>query len=148
MKKIILIICLAFMYSCKDTSIYNETKPNFENNRWLVSSKTEFNFELNQSNDVDFYLNIAHVFGSENKNFKVNVVLSKKEGNDIVYKQIPITLTEKNCMGDMCDSTLKLLEGQRLEKGTYSLTIEPVFNAPFVPNIISIGVKITNTISQ
>jgi hypothetical protein len=81
MRKLVPLLSLFFLFSCKKTVVYTETSDNFEDNRWMAADVKTFNFKLKRDIDAgDIQLTFSHVHDPQYLTVPLDVVLQTPSG--------------------------------------------------------------------
>lgn len=147
MRKIVALLPLLFLFSCMKSSVYSEMFRDFDNNRWAMSDIRTFDIDIIEDTNASIVINFSHVYepgftnvpvvltikkpSGEEELLAANMLLKDKTGNDI-----------SDCTGDICDLEFTLTENYSFTKGKYKITVANAVNAPFLPNVLGLGLEI------
>lgn len=150
MKKLIFLLPVLLLLSCSKSTVFSETLDDFENNRWQRGDIKVFKFDVkNDIASADIDLMFSHTFdpqytlvpmdvainrpdGTRN-NMHINFMLQDNEGNNI-----------SDCAGDVCDIKMNIIDNKKMDKGTYTITVESKFYGAYLPNILALGINVEN----
>lgn len=142
MKRLVGLLVLVLM-SCNKDVVSSNFKKDFDNNRWLLNQRVDFDIEV--ANNEDLWFHFSHVYGDVFKEISVDVTVTEKSsGNEIAHSEEIILLKDENgkdlgdCVGDVCDIYQKI-NIPNLEKGTYKLSFKNTKSAPYLPNVLGVG---------
>lgn len=145
MKKITVLLLLLLCISCSKYDI-SKTE-SFAGNRWGKDDVTAFMFNIEETYSADAELLFSHIYEPQYSEVPLGVVIyypsGKKEQLDVLLK-----LKDENgrqtsdCAGDVCDYTQIIKERLLLEKGDYKITVKNNFKAPYLPNVLAVGVSL------
>lgn len=145
MKILSAVLLLLLLASCSKYDI-SKTE-SFPNNRWDKNAVQTFTFEIEETYSADLKLLFSHVSEPGYSNVPVEVSIKdpsgKKENLDAVLKLNDESGKQtSDCAGDVCDYTEVIKEKVLLEKGIYTVIVKNKFNAPYLPNVLALGVSL------
>jgi gliding motility-associated lipoprotein GldH len=143
MKKIIfLMLSFASLISCTKKEVFSEFEKDLPENRWNEKDMKTYDFEISDATkDYNLFFKISHVFGSEMSAFPIDLKITQPDGS-ILLKIIEVNLENTDCLGDICDSKINIVENFKFMQGKYKIEMSPKSKFGFVPNIIGIGLSV------
>ena len=154
MKYYSLVILTILMISCSDNHVHKEIDRDFPNNQWQKSKVKSFNFIIHDSlPSYDFKVLLTHVADLQYDliSLEINVIGPDKS---IITEQILIRIKDSSgndigdCVGDYCDVETTALSKKRLIQGKYTVTLKNNFPGGYLPNIIALGIEISESTSE
>jgi gliding motility-associated lipoprotein GldH len=149
-KGLLILGVLLLLTACETSSIFNK-KVDFTKNQWPKSTTNAFVFEVtDDSKNYDVTFLLRHVFDYQFDSIPLSFTWIKPDGSQEI---IPISLAIKDkngkelgeCAGDICDLKKAILSNIKLPKGTNEIIVQHSFNYAYLPNIIQIGLDVSNT---
>lgn len=147
MKKIALVL-LVMLAACNGKDVYSETDRYFEDNRWEKSDIKTYEFEIEQSaTPYELSVFLSHVYGYQFDSAPMIAEITYPDGSlssvkfDFRFKENDKELGE--CAGDFCDLSQAIPVEKPLVAGKYKLRLMHNFNAEFLPNILALGLRVT-----
>lgn len=148
MKKILFLLCLIAMVSCKKTVVASEIRKDFADKQWLATDVKTFNLKIKRDIDnADIKILFSHVYepqyesvpleisiespSGEKDEIVVNLQLKDEDGNDL-----------SDCSGDICDLHTVVKEGVSLKKGIYKISVTNKFAYEYLANVLAVGASI------
>lgn len=148
MKKLLPLLLVFVLFSCKKTVVYTERYDDFEDNRWMATDIKTFEFKLKRDIEAgDIKLTFSHVFEPQylivpisvtiqnptgkKQNIMLNLHLKDEDGNDL-----------SDCSGDICEFEAIIKEGVKLQKGDYKVTLQNKFAYEYLANVLAVGVSV------
>jgi gliding motility-associated lipoprotein GldH len=135
--------------NCSKNRIFAENKDMPSNFHWEKDHLIEFFPQITDTlARYNFNFSFRHVYGFKLKKFDIKIVMSPPSGN-AVKKIFTISLFDKNnkalsdCSGDYCDLETLIEENFKFkETGKYQFKITYNMDAPFIPNVMQLGLTI------
>lgn len=148
MKKILLLLCLIVLASCKKTVVASEIRKDFADKQWPAADIKTFNLKIKRDLDkADIKILFSHVYepqyesvpleisiespSGEKEEIALNLRLKDEDGNDV-----------SDCSGDICDLHTIVKEGVSLKKGIYKISVKNEFAYEYLANVLAVGASI------
>ncbi len=129
----------------------NNTKKvlEFENNRWYQSEQLSLRFNnTSEDNLKSLNIDLNYVYGSQFSEIPLEIFITTPlhQVNKFPFV-IKVLDDEQNelgdCIGDYCDIKKTILESYNFtEKGEYEINVLNKFHNKYLPNVISVGIKL------
>lgn len=148
MKKILLLLFLLTLFSCKKTVVFTETKKDFPENQWAATDVKNFSFTLKKDVEAgDIKLLFSHVFDPQYGSVPVSVTIENPAGEkENVFLNIQLKDSEgkdlSSCAGDICDIHTMVKENVKLAKGNYKVSVENKFAYAYLANVLAVGISV------
>ncbi|CAM3449353.1 Gliding motility lipoprotein GldH [Flavobacterium longum] len=148
-RTLLLLAACALLASCTET-VYKEYETDLVGNRWQKNDVKTFNFTLEESGVYDIAVDFSHVYGTQFPSVPLKVVLVKPDqSRETVDYLMQLRDGEGNelgdCTGDYCDLREPVFTKKELKAGNYQISVAHVFDYEFVPNVLGIGVRVTES---
>ena len=154
MKYYILLIFIVLITSCSDNHIHKEIDRDFPNNRWQKSTVKSFDFIIHDSlPSYDIKSLLTHVEGSqwERSPVEINVIAPDKS---VITEQVLLRIKDADgkdagdCVGDYCDMETLALQKVKLVEGKYIVRLKNNFPSNYLPNVIGLGIEISESLPE
>lgn len=148
MKKILLLLCLMAMVSCKKTVVASAIKKDFADKQWLATDVKTFELKVKRHIDNgDIKVLFSHVYEPQYSSVPLEITIESPSGSK---EEIAIDLRLKDeegddlsdCSGDICDLHTVVKEGVKLEKGIYKISVKNKFRYEYLANVLAVGASI------
>jgi hypothetical protein len=148
MKNIYSLLALLFLFiGCDSNRVINKKISDFENNRWHAEKVPEFEFNIETPGLYQADVFISHVYDYALASIPLTATITGEDGKP---ETITLDFHIKNqqgkelgdCAGDYCDLWQPLFDNKQFEAGTYKITIAQNWDGPYLPNILSLGLKV------
>lgn len=145
----IISVLILGMTSCESNKILNEKIRDFEENRWNPERDLTFNFTIENKGLYQADMFISHVYGYHAAQIPVSAEIIDANGKS---EKLDVTFIIKDntgkdlgdCAGDYCDVWQPLFEAKEFEAGNYTIKLSHKADGPYLPNILSVGLKVKN----
>lgn len=151
LKNIFLYIVIFSLISCSEKTEYSKFIRLPENHRWLKTDTKLFEFTIvDESKLYDVTFEFSHVADYQFTSIPIKIDVKNPSGEE-EFHNIDFNIVDKNgkpladCGGDICDMSMKIIEKTKLLKGKYQIKIGHSFKGEYLPNVIGIGVKVTES---
>ncbi len=142
------------MVSCSDNHIHKEIDRDFPNNRWQKSKTKTFNFIIHDSlPQYDFKIMLTHVADLQYDLIPIEIIVIAPDKSTF-SEQLLIRMKDTegkdvgNCVGDYCDVETVALSKKKLMQGNYIVRLNNKFPGAYLPNIIALGIEISESPSE
>ncbi len=149
-----LLILIVLMTSCSDNHIHKEIDRNFPNNRWQKATIKSFDFVIHDSlPQYDFKILLTHVADSQYDLIPVEISLIAPD-KSVIKEQILIRIKDADgkdlgdCVGDYCDVETVALLKMKLAEGKYIVRLKNNFPGSYLPNVIGLGIELTESLPE
>lgn len=148
MKKLLPLLLVFILFSCKKSVVYTETSDDFEDSRWMASDIKTFDFKLKKDIDAgDIKLTFSHVHEPQYGIVPIAVTLKDPSGQiENIMLNVPLKDAEGNdlseCSGDICDLHTFIKQGVPLKKGDYQITLQNKFAYEYLANVLAVGISV------
>lgn len=137
-----LMFCFITIVACNKKQIYREYENELPEKRWKESDVKTYEFEISETDKTcNVSIEISNVLGTEMNVFPIELKITKPDGSEIL-QTAEIKLNDKDCLGDICDEKIVVLEKFNFVKGKYKIEVAPKSKFGFVPNIIGVGLSV------
>lgn len=148
MKKLVLLLPLLVLFSCKDT-VVNQMHKDFAENQWLKTQAQEFEFDLKKDiQKGDLVLNFSHIYEPGYSTVPLTVSITTPDGKSDMNMLVNLKLKDEDgeslsdCDGDICDFQYTLRDDAAMPKGKYKVTIQNGYQWEYLPNVLSVGIAV------
>lgn len=143
MKNLVFLLLFSVtLVSCDKKQIYHEYENDLPEKRWKESDVKTYEFEITETDKTcNVIIEISNVLGTEMNVFPVDLKITKPDGS-VSLQLAEIKLNDKDCLGDICDEKVIVLEKFKFVKGKYKIEVSPKSKFGFVPNIIGVGLSV------
>lgn len=140
---------IIILISCSEKTEYSKFIRLPENHRWLKTDTKLFEFTIvDDSKLYDIAFEFSHIADYQFASIPIKIDI-KNPSNKEEFHNIDFNIVDKNgkpladCGGDICDLSMKIIEKTKLVKGKYQIKIGHSFKGEYLPNVIGIGVKVS-----
>lgn len=149
MKKYLFLLA-ALCLSCNNKSeIFDRFDRDFDENRWNPTDAKTYEFRVaDDTKPYDIVCCFSHVYGYQFSSVPLLFTITDP-GGKVTQKPIDLQLKDAagkelgDCSGDYCDLDYTLQRGQKLQKGTYKISVSHTFEGPYLPNVLGVGLRVT-----
>ncbi|WP_298140884.1 hypothetical protein [Flavobacterium sp.] len=147
-KFVLFLLSISFLTSCSEKTEYSKFIRLPENHRWFKTDAKTFEFTIDD--DSKFYnvvFEFSHISDYQFASVPIKIDVKNPSGEE-EFHNIDFNIIDKNgkpladCGGDICDMSMNVLEKMKLQKGKYTIKVSHVFDKPYLPNVIGIGIKV------
>lgn len=154
MKYISFLLLLFVTISCSENYTHKEISRDFPQNRWQKNSIKKFDFFISDTiPSYDFEVLLTHIENSPYDLVPVQIDVIDPQ-QLVTSEQVLLRIKDStgndlgDCVGDYCDVEVKALTKQRLKKGKYSVSVQSKFPGSYLPNVIAVGVLISESLPE
>lgn len=147
--KLLSFFAFFLLISCNGNSVYKTLDTNFDDNRWQRTDVKTFDFQLEKDGSYNLAIVFSHVAGIQFAEIPLNLELS--DANGVILAQNIILKTKDaqgndigDCAGDFCDMEQAVFTTKALTAGSYKIRLANAFENDYLPNVIGIGVNVTD----
>lgn len=149
MKPKLLSLFALLLVSCNGNSVYKTLDTDFDDNRWPRTDVKTYDFQIEKDGSYNLAIVFSHVAGIQFAEIPLNLELS--DGHGVILAQ-PVMLRAKDaqgndigdCAGDFCDMEQVVFTAKPLAAGSYKIRLANAFEHEYLPNVIGIGINLTN----
>ncbi|NMH27627.1 gliding motility lipoprotein GldH family protein [Flavobacterium silvaticum] len=151
MRTILMLLVSVFsltIFGCDGNAVFNEKVDSFENNRWQKDKSLDFSVDIEKTGVYSFDIFFSHIYDYQFA--KVPLILELKYPDGHIEKDnVTIEIKDSDgketgdCSGDYCDLWHVIQPPKALQPGHYEVKIVNDFGASYLPNILSVGLKVS-----
>ncbi len=149
--KYVSFLFIVFLVSCSENYTHKEISRDFPQNRWQKDGSRKFDFVISDTvPNYKFDILLTHIENSQYDLIPLQINLIDPQKN-VTTEQVLVRIKDStgndlgDCVGDYCDVEVTVLQNKRLNKGKYSLQIQNKFPGNYLPNVIALGVLISES---
>lgn len=154
MKFFSFLIIIALTVSCSEHYTHKEISRDFPQNRWQKNSIKKFDFIISDTTpNYDFEVLLTHIENSPYDLIPIKIDITDPQ-QFVTSEQVLLRIKDStgndvgDCVGDYCDVEVKALTKQHLKKGKYSVSVQSNFPGSYLPNVIAVGVLISESLPE
>lgn len=144
----LMMLAAVLLSSCNGKTIYSQTVSDFKDNRWAKQNTLTFEFDIGQAaTQYEAELLFNHIYGYQFENVPIRMAVNGPLGIEAV-RNYTFHVLEKgkdvgDCAGDYCDVAQTVQMPVTLLPGHYKVTLQHEFPADYLPNVLGVGIRIT-----
>ncbi len=150
-KFIFSIFAVFLLISCSEKTDYKKFIKLPEDHRWLKSDSKIFEFTIDDDKKLyDVTFEFSHIYDYQFASVPIKIDVKNPSGEE-EFHNIDFNIKDSkgkplaDCGGDICDMSMNVLEKTKLLKGKYQIKVSHDFNGPYLPNVIGVGIKVTQS---
>jgi len=110
-------------------------------------------FEFTIDDDTKLYdvtFEFSHIYDYQFASVPIKIDVKNPSGEE-EFHNIDFNIKDSkgkplaDCGGDICDMSMNVIEKTKLLKGKYQIKVGHDFNGPYLPNVIGVGIKVTQS---
>lgn len=143
------LFAMILLISCNGNSVYKHMDTDFDENRWQRSDLKTYDFQIEKDGNYNLSVVFSHVAGIQFAEIPLNLEMS--DANGIVLTQNIMLKTQDaqgndigDCAGDYCDMEQVVFTEKTLKAGSYKIRLANAFEHEFLPNVLGVGINLTN----
>lgn len=146
MRKLVVILFIAFLASCTTLDVYEKNNP-FPKQEWSSVDTPNFKFDIVDTNSFyNFYFVLRHQERYPYKNIWLSLTVKDPDTTSIIKREFTLADNTKwlgTTIDDITDHRI-IFNPQpiRLKKGSYSFTLKHIMRDDPLPNILSAGIRV------
>ncbi len=151
LKFIFPIFAFLLLISCSEKTDYKKFIKLPEDHRWLKSDSKIFEFTIDDDTKLyDVTFEFSHIYDYQFASVPIKIDVKNPSGEE-EFHNIDFNIKDSkgkplaDCGGDICDMSMNVLEKTKLLKGKYQIKVGHDFNGPYLPNVIGVGIKVTQS---
>ena len=145
------IFAFLLLISCSEKTDYKKFIKLPEDHRWLKSDSKIFEFTIDDDTKLyDVTFEFSHIYDYQFASVPIKIDVKNPSGEE-EFHNIDFNIKDSkgkplaDCGGDICDMSMNVLEKTKLLKGKYQIKVGHDFNGPYLPNVIGVGIKVTQS---
>lgn len=144
------LLALVLLLSCHGNSVYRQLDTDFEENRWQRSDIKTYDFKIEKDGNYNLSIVFSHVAGIQFSQIPLQLELSA-DANIILAENIILRTTDAqgndigDCSGDYCDMEQTVFESKALKAGVYKVRLANAFDNAYLPNVLGVGINVTDS---
>ena len=147
--KYLVLLLLAALFSCDKNTVFKAFDSNFDENRWQRSDVKSYDVAIEKEGTYDLEIDFSYVAGMQFAEIPIYFQLINPEGTVETQDIIMQTKDAKggdvgDCAGDYCDMVHGVFKSKTLKPGQYKVKLTNAFNNAYLPNVIGIGIRLSN----
>ncbi|WP_298395351.1 hypothetical protein [Flavobacterium sp.] len=149
LKNILPLFAVLLLISCSEKTTYEKFIKLPEDHRWQKSEPKIFEFTIDDDTKVyDVTFEFSHIADYQFASVPIKIDV-KNPADEEEFHLIDFNIKDSNgkpladCGGDICDMSMKVIEKTKLIKGTYKIKVGHNFKGNYLPNVIGVGIKVT-----
>ena len=150
-KFIFFLLSILFLTSCSEKTDYKKFIKLPEDHRWLKSDSKIFEFTIDDDTKLyDVTFEFSHIYDYQFASVPIKIDVKNPSGEE-EFHNIDFNIKDSkgkplaDCGGDICDMSMNVLEKTKLLKGKYQIKVGHDFDGPYLPNVIGVGIKVTQS---
>jgi len=150
-KFIFSIFAFLLLISCSEKTDYKKFIKLPEDHRWLKSDSKIFEFTIDDDTKLyDVTFEFSHIYDYQFASVPIKIDVKNPSGEE-EFHNIDFNIKDSkgkplaDCGGDICDMSMNVIEKTKLLKGKYQIKVGHDFNGPYLPNVIGVGIKVTQS---
>lgn len=150
-KFIFSIFAVFLLISCSEKTDYKKFIKLPEDHRWLKSDSKIFEFTIDDDTKLyDVTFEFSHIYDYQFASVPIKIDVKNPSGEE-EFHNIDFNIKDSkgkplaDCGGDICDMSMNVLEKTKLLKGKYQIKVGHDFDGPYLPNVIGLGIKVTQS---
>lgn len=151
LKFIFPIFAFLLLISCSEKTDYKKFIKLPEDHRWLKSDSKIFEFTIDDDTKLyDVTFEFSHIYDYQFASVPIKIDVKNPSGEE-EFHNIDFNIKDSkgkplaDCGGDICDMSMNVIEKTKLLKGKYQIKVGHDFNGPYLPNVIGVGIKVTQS---
>jgi gliding motility-associated lipoprotein GldH len=151
LKFIFPIFAFLLLISCSEKTDYKKFIKLPEDHRWLKSDSKIFEFTIDDDTKLyDVTFEFSHIYDYQFASVPIKIDVKNPSGEE-EFHNIDFNIKDSkgkplaDCGGDICDMSMNVIEKTKLLKGKYQIKVSHDFNRPYLPNVIGVGIKVTQS---
>lgn len=143
------ILLLAVLFSCNQNTVYRQFDSSFDDNRWPRTDVKSYDVAIEKEGAYDLEIDFSYVAGMQFGEIPIYFQLVNPNGK-IETQDIIMQTKDANgkdvgdCAGDYCDMVHGVFQSKILKPGLYKVKLTNAFNHEYLPNVIGIGIRLSN----
>jgi len=145
------IFAFLLLISCSEKTDYKKFIKLPEDHRWLKSDSKIFEFTIDDDTKLyDVTFEFSHIYDYQFASVPIKIDVKNPSGEE-EFHNIDFNIKDSkgkplaDCGGDICDMSMNVIEKTKLLKGKYQIKVGHDFNGPYLPNVIGVGIKVTQS---
>jgi gliding motility-associated lipoprotein GldH len=145
------IFAVFLLISCSEKTDYKKFIKLPEDHRWLKSDSKIFEFTIDDDTKLyDVTFEFSHIYDYQFASVPIKIDVKNPSGEE-EFHNIDFNIKDSkgkplaDCGGDICDMSMNVIEKTKLLKGKYQIKVGHDFNGPYLPNVIGVGIKVTQS---
>ena len=150
-KFIFSIFAFLLLISCSEKTDYKKFIKLPEDHRWLKSDSKIFEFTIDDDTKLyDVTFEFSHIYNYQFASVPIKIDVKNPSGEE-EFHNIDFNIKDSkgkplaDCGGDICDMSMNVIEKTKLLKGKYQIKVGHDFDGPYLPNVIGVGIKVTQS---
>lgn len=150
-KFIFSIFAVFLLISCSEKTDYKKFIKLPEDHRWLKSDSKIFEFTIDDDTKLyDVTFEFSHIYDYQFASVPIKIDVKNPSGEE-EFHNIDFNIKDSkgkplaDCGGDICDMSMNVIEKTKLLKGKYQIKVGHDFDGPYLPNVIGVGIKVTQS---
>ena len=151
LKNILPILSVFLLISCSEKTDYKKFIKLPEDHRWLKSDSKIFEFTIDDDTKLyDVTFEFSHIYDYQFASVPIKIDVKNPSGEE-EFHNIDFNIKDSkgkplaDCGGDICDMSMNVIEKTKLLKGKYQIKVGHDFDGPYLPNVIGVGIKVTQS---
>lgn len=151
LKFIFPIFAFLLLISCSEKTDYKKFIKLPEDHRWLKSDSKIFEFTIDDDTKLyDVTFEFSHIYDYQFASVPIKIDVKNPSGEE-EFHNIDFNIKDSkgkplaDCGGDICDMSMNVIEKTKLLKGKYQIKVGHDFNGPYLPNVIGVGIKVSQS---
>ena len=145
------IFAFLLLISCSEKTDYKKFIKLPDDHRWLKSDSKIFEFTIDDDTKLyDVTFEFSHIYDYQFASVPIKIDVKNPSGEE-EFHNIDFNIKDSkgkplaDCGGDICDMSMNVIEKTKLLKGKYQIKVGHDFNGPYLPNVIGVGIKVTQS---
>jgi len=145
------LLAIFLLISCSEKTDYKKFIKLPEDHRWLKSDSKIFEFTIDDDTKLyDVTFEFSHIYDYQFASVPIKIDVKNPSGEE-EFHNIDFNIKDSkgkplaDCGGDICDMSMNVIEKTKLLKGKYQIKVSHNFNGPYLPNVIGVGIKVTQS---
>ena len=145
------IFAFLLLISCSEKTDYKKFIKLPDDHRWLKSDSKIFEFTIDDDTKLyDVTFEFSHIYDYQFASVPIKIDVKNPSGEE-EFHNIDFNIKDSkgkplaDCGGDICDMSMNVIEKTKLQKGKYQIKVGHDFNGPYLPNVIGVGIKVTQS---
>jgi gliding motility-associated lipoprotein GldH len=144
-------LTIFLLISCSEKTDYKKFIKLPEDHRWLKSDSKIFEFTIDDDTKLyDVTFEFSHIYDYQFASVPIKIDVKNPSGEE-EFHNIDFNIKDSkgkplaDCGGDICDMSMNVIEKTKLLKGKYQIKVGHDFDGPYLPNVIGVGIKVTQS---
>jgi gliding motility-associated lipoprotein GldH len=144
-------LTIFLLISCSEKTDYKKFIKLPEDHRWLKSDSKIFEFTIDDDTKLyDVTFEFSHIYDYQFASVPIKIDVKNPSGEE-EFHNIDFNIKDSkgkplaDCGGDICDMSMNVIEKTKLLKGKYQIKVGHDFDGPYNPNVIGVGIKVTQS---